>query len=369
MFQWLKKNQYRLFIILLMAIASLYFVHHNHSFYKTPIVKVTDVERIDEEKVRDEHRNEDQRLTDRVTGVVMNGTYKGEVVIFENEHSISQAFDYEMREGLQLLVTLEEKEGGLQSTFMTIKRDQYIVWMAWAFVAVLLLVGGKRGALALISFTVNALLLYVGLELFIRFDQVSLLAIASLLAVLFTVISLLFVSGFQRKTYAAIVTTLIGTTITMLVVTFVMWWTGERGLYYEEMQFLTRPYFVIFMASLLIGLLGAVMDVAITMASSIFELYETDPHITIEQLKEAGEEIGRDVMGTITSILFFAYMSGAIPMLLLYVMNNVPLSYALPINLSLELARALAGGIGIVLSIPISLYVSITFAKKSEVVR
>ena len=41
-----------------------------------------------------------------------------------------------------------------------------------------------------------------------------------------------------------------------------MWFTSENGLRYEEMQFITRPYQMVFMAGLFIGSLGAVMDVA-----------------------------------------------------------------------------------------------------------
>lgn len=66
-----------------------------------------------------------------------------------------------------------------------------------------------------------------------------------------------------------------------------MWLTSENGLHYEEMQFLTRPYYLVFMAGLFIGSLGAVMDVAITMSSSIFELYERNHGISMKSLKKS----------------------------------------------------------------------------------
>ena len=94
--------------------------------------------------------------------------------------------------------------------------------------------------------------------------------ICSISVILFTVISLLLVNGFNEKTYAAIVATLIGTFISLVITYLVMWLTSEKGLRYEEMQFVTSPYRMVFMAGLFIGSLGAVMDVAITMSSSIF---------------------------------------------------------------------------------------------------
>jgi uncharacterized membrane protein len=145
-----------------------------------------------------------------------------------------------------------------------------------------------------------------------------------------------------------------------------MWLTSENGLRYEEMQFLTRPPQMVFMAGVLVGSLGAVMDVAITMSSSIYGLYEKNNNIQIKALKTSGMDIGKDIMGTMTNILFFAYISGSIPMLILYLKNASPLAFTLSMNLSLELARALAGGIGIVLTIPIGLYTSIFFINRKR---
>ncbi len=111
------------------------------------------------------------------------------------------------------------------------------------------------------------------------------------------------------------------------------------------------------------------MDVSITMASSMFALYDQDPTISDKALKTSGLDIGKDIMGTITSILFFVYICGSIPMLILYLKNSSTLGLTLSMNLSLELARALAGGIGVVLTIPISLYTSMIFIKRKRVNR
>jgi uncharacterized membrane protein len=108
------------------------------------------------------------------------------------------------------------------------------------------------------------------------------------------------------------------------------------------------------------------MDVAITMSSSLFSLYEKNHNIPVKALKRSGMEVGKDIMGTMTNILFFAYISGSIPMLILYIKNDSPLGFTLSMNLSLELARALAGGIGIVLTIPIGLYISIFFINRKR---
>lgn len=183
----------------------------------------------------------------------------------------------------------------------------------------------------------------------------------------FTAISLCLTNGLNEKTYAAIIATLIGTIASLTITYFVIWITDGNGLRYEEMQFLSRPYVMIFMASLFVGSLGAVMDIAITMSASIFEIYEKNREISMEALRKSGMAIGKDVMGTMTSILFFVYISGSLPMLILYLKNAAPLGFTLSLNLSLEMARALAGGIGIVLTIPIGLYTAIFFIRRKQV--
>src|SRR5690606_30886104 len=95
-------------------------------------------------------------------------------------------------------------------------------------------------------------------------------------------------------------------------------------------------------------------------------LYEKNNKISVKALIKSGMEIGKDIMGTMTNILFFAYISGSIPILILYFKNASPFMYSLSMNLSLELARALAGGIGIVITIPIGLYVTIYFVNRKR---
>ena len=208
------------------------------------------------------------------------------------------------------------------------------------------------------------MILSIVLDYYIRSENGNLLIISMGMVVLFTVISLFLVSGNNRKTYAAIISTLIGTFISFFIAYGVMNLLGDRGLRYEEMQFLTRAPRKVFLAGVLIGSLGAVMDVAIIMASTVQELVTRNKEISKEALVKSGMEIGKDIMGAMTNVLFFAYISGAVPMVLLYLKNGAAIGYTLSMNLSLELARALAGSIGIVLTIPIGLYISIYFIHK-----
>ena len=357
-------------ILALLCIASLIFVNQNASFYGRTIVEVTDVQLIDKQTVTEMGRNEDVQYTQKLIAKIKNGKEKGEEIELLNDYSYSGAYDYEFKKGHELFVAVNpssKSENRLTGEIRDIKRDKYLLVMIWVFIFTLVIVGKKQGFFSVISLMVNAALLSFALDIYVNNDSISLVFICGVSAIFFTAISLFLTNGFNEKTYAAIVATLIGTLLSLGVTYLVIWGTGGNGLRYEEMQFLSRPYVMIFMASLFVGSLGAVMDIAMTMSASIFEIYEKNPNVQVNALRKSGMAIGKDVMGTMTSILFFVYISGTLPMLILYLKNAAPLGFTLTINLSLELARALAGGIGIVLTIPIGLYTAIFFIRRKQV--
>ncbi|WP_078555684.1 YibE/F family protein [Bacillus alkalicellulosilyticus] len=353
-------------IIVLFCISSLIFVNHNYSFYNQPIAKVIETNLLDTTEVVDMFENEDRLFTQHIVAKVMNGDEKGQLIHLTNEYSLSGAYDHEFKVGHELFVWIEEGDTNLTGAIQDVKRDKYVVFVAWIFIFTLLIVGKKQGLFSIISLLVNAVLLSFALDVYLKTSNISLVFICGIAVILFTAISLLLVNGFHEKTYAAVIATIVGTFTLLFITYLVMWLTSDSGLRYEEMQFLTRPHQMVFMAGVLVGTLGAVMDVAITMSSSIFGLYEKNHNISVKALKQSGMEIGKDIMGTMTNILFFVYISGSIPMLILYFNNASPLGFTLSMNLSLEMARALAGGIGIVLTIPIGLYISIYFVKQKR---
>jgi uncharacterized membrane protein len=364
----ISKKQLTFYIVLILSfVVSVILVNHNYSFYERPIAEVIETELIDTAEMTDIYGNEDRLFTQRLIAKLKNGEEKGRLIQLTNEYSSSKAYDHEFKVGQKLFVSfVDNLHIELTGTIVDVKRDVYVLIVAWFFIFTLIIVGKKQGLFSIISLALNAVLLSYALDIYINHSELSLVIICSISVILFTVISLLLVNGFNEKTYAAIVATLIGTFTSLLIAYLVIWLTSERGLRYEEMQFLTRPYQMVFMAGLFIGSLGAVMDVAITMSSSIFGLYEKNNTISVQALKKSGMEVGKDIMGTMTNILFFVYISGSIPMILLYLKNDSPLGFTLSMSLSLELARAIAGGIGIVLTIPIGLYTTLFFVNRKR---
>ncbi|MFN7249961.1 MAG: YibE/F family protein [Anaerobacillus sp.] len=369
-FKKITGKYYILFLVLsLFFVGSIIFVHYNYSLYDQPIAQIIETELIETTDYIDMFGNEDRIYFQEITAMVKNGEEKGKLIYLDNEYTASKTYDHEYRVGQKVFVSIDKiKEGNtvLTGYIEEVKRDTYIVFVAWIFIFTLIIIGKRQGLLSIISLAVNAVLLSFALDIYINNSQISLVLICGVSIIFFTVISLLLVNGFNEKTFSAIIATLLATFSSLLIAYVVIQLTSENGLRYEGMQFITRPYQMVFMAGLFLGSLGAVMDVAITMSSSIFGLYEKNNNISVEALKASGMEIGKDIMGTMTNILFFVYISGSIPILILSLKNNSPLGFTLSMNLSLELARALAGGIGIVLTIPIGIYTTIFFIHRKR---
>ncbi|MBK4789650.1 membrane protein [Enterococcus faecium] len=134
----------------------------------------------------------------------------------------------------------------------------------------------------------------------------------------------------------------------------------DQGLRYEELNYLTRPYRSVFLSSVLIGTAGGTLDTVITVIATLEELTKRQPEITAKQLWLSGRQVGRDVIGSMTNILLFVYISGSVPSLLLYLGNQWSFKETIEQHLSLEFLRVIAGSLGIVLSIPISVLFFLT---------
>ena len=70
-------------------------------------------------------------------------------------------------------------------------------------------------------------------------------------------------------------------------------------------------------AGMLIGALGVIMDVGVSIASAVAEIARTGDSMNEATLYESGMNVGRDIMGTMTNTLILAYTGSALPLLLL----------------------------------------------------
>ncbi len=105
---------------------------------------------------------------------------------------------------------------------------------------------------------------------------------------------------------------------------------------------------------MLIAALGAVMDVAMSIASACQELREVEPDIRPGRLFRSGMNIGRDAMGTMANTLILAFAGASLNMLLLFQVYGYPIIQIINSDqMVIEVVQSVAGSVGILLTVPL----------------
>lgn len=352
-----KKKLLMFLILMFICLGAVIFTANDYFLYNKTIAKVTDVTQTLDSSSQALINSTEDYYTQRLTATVKNGEHKGKQVTIINKYASSLVTDEKYAKGDCLFIDLKEKsDGTLKAVSTGFKRDVYAVGVVALFVFAIVLVGGRKGALSVMSVIFNMLIFYIAIELYFKGIDLFLLCCAA--SVIFSVGSLSMVSGLNKKTAAAVISSLCGTTVTIALAYIVLKITGGSGVRFDQMQYLIRPYEVIFISELLIGGLGAIMDISITMSSSMSELIDKDSSISFDSLRKSGVEIGKDIMGTMTNVLFFTYVCGCIPLIVLAMRNDTRFSDIMKNYLNLEIVRSFVGSIGIVITIPIAIFIS-----------
>ncbi|GGG97145.1 YibE/F family protein [Staphylococcus pragensis] len=352
-------------IITIVMIALFVFTFFNASFYHTPIGKITQVETSKAQKITDEQHNSDLKYKQHLTLTILNGQFKNATTTIDNTYVKSQADTEHFSKNDKVLLHIQKSPK--DATILEKKRDSLTVAIVGIFIITLLLVGRHVGLQSILSLIFNTIAIISAIAIHNALTSTNLFLLMSIAVILSTIVTLLLVTGWHMRTWITALSTLLGTFLCIGITELVIQLTGGSGIKYETMSFLTLPPKDVFMASVLIGSLGAVMDVAITISSGMYEIVQRTPDITTSRLALAGRNIGQDIMGTMTNILLFSYLSGSLAMFLIYLKNANTFTYTISMNWSLEIARALTGGIGIVLTIPITIGLMVLWVKRRGV--
>lgn len=267
-----------------------------------------------------------------------------------------------LRVGDQVMLLFGEDENGqLVVDVADVIRERFLLWLVIAFVLLLILIGGLKGLKAVLTLALTVLsVLYLLIPAILRGSDPVLLTVG--VCMLVTIATLGIVSGFNRKSLAAFIGTTGGVVSAGLIARGVGMAARLTGIGDEESQMLMYipgdvqlDFQGLLFAGILLGALGAAMDVAVSMSSSMFELREHSPGLPSRGLLKAGMNIGRDIMGTMSNTLILAYTGGALHLLLLLAAFDMPFLDIINRDvIASEVVRALAGSIGLLLTIPIT---------------
>jgi uncharacterized membrane protein len=233
--------------------------------------------------------------------------------------------------------------------------------VAAVFAAVVLVVGGWRGARSLIALGLTlAIVVKLVVPLLLRGVDPILLAVAGGLVI--TAITLLLTEGATRVTLAAVLGTLAALVLTALLAsafTALADFTALQG--NEEIAFLIPlvgeriDLQGILLAATVFGALGVLDDVSVTQAATVEQLHRADATAGRTGVVGRAMRVGRSHIAATVNTLVLAYLGAGLPLLLLFALGGQdPITVLNGEVVAVEVIRALVGSIGIVAVVPLT---------------
>ena len=302
---------------------------------------------------------------------ITSGKYKGEVREIENHLSDNSAYNLLVEKGDKVIVFIEEYAGGYEVFISDYMRSNYIIYLAILGVILVLIVGRFKGLKSILS-----LGLTIGAVVYILLPQIlkgaNPIPISIAISIGVTIVTIFLVSGVNSKGISAILGTIAGVIIAGVISYIVGNMAHLTGLSAEAATMLIYiPQKIAFdfknllFSGIILGSLGAVMDVGMSIASSIEEIYKANNKLSIKELFQSGMNVGRDIMGTMINTLILAYTGTSIPILLLFMAYETSMTKIINLDIiATEIVRSLSGSIGLILTIPITALIASLLIKK-----
>jgi uncharacterized membrane protein len=370
----MKKN-HTVISLLLVAILSAGIIFFSNLMYKQGPLAVRVNKNVVYEKakvvtVKSEKLNKDPYLSGINTGYqeiqieMLTGKYKGE--IYNVRNAMSRLYNVHTKEGMTVIVSVYFKNDQISDiSVYSYRRSPVIYSLAALFFAIIILIGKIKGvkSVAALVFTGVMVVFFMAPLILNGADPILM---ATITAIVTTVVSLYLISGWGKKTVTAMIGTISGVIIAgglafaagNLAHLSGMTMDNAENLIYiaENSKFSIRG---LMYSAILIASLGAVMDMGMSIASAIFEMHSIKPTLTKKELFQSGMNVGKDVIGTMSNTLILAFAGSSLPLIILIMASNMP--YLQLINLDIictELIQGLSGSIGIVLTVPVTAGIS-----------
>lgn len=295
---------------------------------------------------------------------IQTGTHKDEIMSLTNY--MSALFNVDLKKGDQVIVRLmTDEDGGYYASLFNYNRGMVLGIFVLLFFILLIALGGKKGLGALLGllFTLGSIW-FILIPCLIR--GIPAIAVTVGIVAAAAAGSLIFLNGFSIKTLCAVLGCFIGVVAAGGIAALVGNITPINGFNMPEAENLLlygadkgMKISGLLVCGLLISALGAVMDVALGITSSVWELHEQNPSLTAKKLFRSGMHIGRDAIGTMANTLILAFAGSSLNMLILVQTYDIPFIQLINTDyICIEIIQSIAGAMGILLTVPIVAFIS-----------
>lgn len=326
---------------------------------------------VDSEALEKDETDDSRYLgTQSIQVEILEGEFQGETVSIENYLTRTQ--NVQVEESDLILVCADHPEG-IDPIFTVYQYYRVpVIWLILGvFAAMVLFVGKGKGIRALLglAFTVGTVLMFMVQSIFHGFHPLLATGITVLLT---TVVSLVLLNGKGKKTGAAILGTFLGVTIAGVLfagMSALLHLTGYNTDAAESLLLVSRNTGLsikeLLFAAMLISALGAVMDVAMSISSALYEVAAANEALSRKELFQAGIRIGQDMIGTMSNTLILAYVGTALTTMLVLLSYGYQTQQLLNSDyLAVELTSSICSTMGVILTVPIGSAISAFFYRR-----
>lgn len=296
---------------------------------------------------------------------VTSGQYKGQTILTDN--AVGPLYGEPAKAGQRVTLILSTyADGTVRASVYEYDRSLPIALVLAVFFLVTVLVGGKTGAKSILglAFSVAVLLLLLIPLLMKGWPTIP---TTFVLCAYVTVVCFLLLGGTGRKVWCACLGTVVGMALAMAFGLAAQALTHIDGLRISDVEPLLQlrqtgtPIGLrgLLVAGIIISAMGAVMDVAMSVASALSELKVVNPALTWQDLWRSGMNIGRDMVGTMTNTLIMAFLGSGFTLIIYLYSLNLPFHELMSSTyLALEVVSGVASAIGVILAIPVTALLS-----------
>lgn len=300
---------------------------------------------------------------------ILTGEYKGETA--EVINYFSSLYNVRVNQGDKVSIRIDENEKGYQVSVYNYYRVPQIIGAVVIFLLLLIVIGGKKGAKSAVGL-IFTMVCIIGILLPLTLKGYSPLLVTIMLILICNLVTFFLIDGVQIKTVVAAVGSmcgvLAGAGFAVLAQHFMSVTTYQMD-EAESLLLITSTTDLnmknLFLCGILIACMGAVMDVSMSIASSIAELHTVNPQLTRWELFRSGMNIGKDAMGTMSNTLILAFAGNSLNMMVMIYSYGIGFQQLMNTDfIAIEIIRSIAGSIGIICTVPfVALIASTVFAK------
>lgn len=234
----------------------------------------------------------------------------------------------------------------------------------------LVIIGGKRGIKIFVNIYFSLFL--IGILIILYGWGFNPLICTFIICIIISILVLFFLNGVNKKTICSLISVsiilIIFLTITLIFNNriYIQGYTEEN---IENISYVTYDtglnMLSIATSIVIIGLIGNIVDSSIAISSALYEIHVNNPKLSIKELFLSGMNIGRDIIGTTTNTLFFAYLASSMTLFIYF--QDFGYSFTSIINskiFAIEFTRIMLSGMASFLVIPLTSYVTSVVVKK-----